>query len=319
LELRQLRYYIGVVDSGSVSRAAQCLFVAQSALSKQISDLEQELDAKLLVRARSGVRLTESGKIFYDHAQAVLKLIDDARTAVHCAPDAIVGSVVVGVPQSAWPALALPLLRAARERYPLLSLHLNEELTGNLFEQLRQGRVDLAIFGPDVPLTDFEFEPVISEELYWICNAQHARAARTEAITLEDIAAEPLLLSAPAHKHCMRAIVEQVFAEHEFPMPRVTAEINSVQALKSAVMAGMAPTILPVALAAHEIDTGQLVARRIEGSVMQRTLGICMAHEATLTRAKLAVRALIRDTMRSLCASGRWRGARALPPCDAGC
>ncbi|MGU7774312.1 LysR family transcriptional regulator [Burkholderia sp. MR1-5-21] len=316
MELRQLKYFVGIVDAGSVSRAAQCLFIAQSALSKQISDLEQELGVQLLVRGRAGVQVTESGKVFYDYAQGILKQLDDARIAVR-APESIVGSVIIGVPQSASAALALPLLQAAREQLPQVSLHLNEELTGNLLDQTRQGRVDLTIFTSNVPLADFDFEPIVDEDFYWIRGAQYPGPPPQAGVSLDSIAAQPLILSAAQHNHCVRAIIEQVFGERGLPLPQLAAEINSVHILKRAVQAGIAPTILPLALVSQELDAGELIAHPIRCDAMRRTLGTCLSREMPLTHAKRAVRALVGNVVRQLCELGGWPGARATPPGDA--
>lgn len=312
MEFRQLKYFVGIVEAGSVSHAAQCLFVAQSALSKQISDLEQELGVQLLVRGRGGVQMTESGKVFHEYAKGILKQIDDARTAVR-APDAIVGSVIVGVPQSISAALALPLLQAARERLPQVSLHLNEELTGNLLDQVRQGRVDMTLFTSNVPSADFFFERVAEEDFYWIHGANQPAPQADAGVTLEAIAGHPLIMSTAQHNHCMRAIIEQAFSEQGVPMPLLAAEINSVQILKHAVQAGIATTILPLALVAREVAASELIAHPIRCDTMRRVLGICVSREMPLTHAKRAVRELVGSVMRDLCVRGDWPGARIVP------
>lgn len=312
MEFRQLKYFVGIVEAGSVSHAAQCLFVAQSALSKQISDLEQELGVQLLLRGRGGVQMTESGKVFHEYAQGILKQIEDARTAVR-APDAIVGSVIVGVPQSISAPLSLPLLQAARERLPQVSLHLNEELTGNLLDQVRQGRVDMTLFTSNVPSADFLFERVAEEDFYWIHGANQQVLQADASVTLETIATQPLIMSTAQHHHCMRALIEQAFSEQGVPMPQLAAEINSVQILKHAVQAGIAPTILPLALVAREVAAGELVAHPIRCDTMRRVLGICVSREMPLTHAKRAVRELVGSVMRDLCERGDWPGARVVP------
>src|SRR6516225_2812968 len=126
MELRQLKYFVAVVDNGSLSRAALQVFVAQSALSKQIAELEDELGEQLLHRSRNGVTATDAGKVLYSYAQAVLKQLNDVKTAIKSTPESIVGEVVLGLPHSVSAALALPLLRAARERLPGISLQLDE-------------------------------------------------------------------------------------------------------------------------------------------------------------------------------------------------
>ncbi|REM13282.1 LysR family transcriptional regulator, partial [Mycobacterium tuberculosis] len=72
-ELRQFKYFVAIVDCGSLSRAAQQLFIAQSALSKQMAELEGELGTQLLLRSRNGVAMTEAGKVFYEYAQGITK------------------------------------------------------------------------------------------------------------------------------------------------------------------------------------------------------------------------------------------------------
>ena len=114
MELRQLRYFVAIVDHGSLSRAALVLHVAQPALTQQLRQLEDELGAQLLHRSAQGVLCTDAGKVFYEHAQAILKQVADARSAVTQSTTRPSGSVTLGLPHSISGALALPLLMAAR-------------------------------------------------------------------------------------------------------------------------------------------------------------------------------------------------------------
>jgi LysR family nitrogen assimilation transcriptional regulator len=89
MELRQFKYFLEIADRKSLSRAAKQLHVAQSALSRQVAELEAELGVKLLVRSRNGVRTTEVGQVSYEYAQGILKQIRDAREAVLRSSDAV--------------------------------------------------------------------------------------------------------------------------------------------------------------------------------------------------------------------------------------
>jgi LysR family nitrogen assimilation transcriptional regulator len=100
MEFRQFKYFLEIADRKSLSRAAEQLHIAQSALSRQVAELESELGVKLLVRSRNGVTTTEAGQVFYEYAQGILKQIRDAREAVLRSSDTVVGSVVVALPQS---------------------------------------------------------------------------------------------------------------------------------------------------------------------------------------------------------------------------
>jgi len=141
MELRQLRYFVAIADHGSLSRAALVLHVAQPALTQQVRQLEEELGAQLLHRSAQGVLCTDAGKVFYEHAQAILKQVADARSAVTQSTTRPAGSVTLGFPHSISGALALPLLTATRARYPEITLQLTEELSGSLAEQLISGAI----------------------------------------------------------------------------------------------------------------------------------------------------------------------------------
>jgi LysR family nitrogen assimilation transcriptional regulator len=307
-----MKYFVAVVDSGSVSRAAGRLFVAQSALSKQISDLETDLDVTLLHRSRSGMFPTDSGKVFYEYCKAILKQMGDAREAVRFSAEAVVGNVVVGVPQSASVALALPLINAVQAQLPNVSLHINEELTGNLLEQLRQGHVDLAVFTSNVQLQGFSFSPIAEEDFYLIQPAKgpHTGSREEGDVTLQEALSGPLVLSGLQHSHCLRSIIEETVVRLGMHMPPLFAEINSVHILKTAVEAGKGNTIMPLALVQQEVMQGRLSARRIDPAQISRTLGICRSNNIPETNAKRAVSDLIMRLVGELRESRKWPSLR---------
>ncbi len=312
MELRQFKYFVAIVDSGSLSRAAQTLYIAQSALSKQISDLEGELGTQLLDRTRSGVRVTETGKIFYEYSLAILKQVDDVRTAVKSSAEHIVGKVALAIPQSVSNALALPLNIAARQRFPGIELNLNEELTGNLIDQLSQGRVDFAILTDNISLNGFKYRPIVQEELFVISAANNPPMPEGQALTLANTLSLPLVLSSKEHNHCLRAIVDMKASVENLTIKNVVAEINSVQILKSAVLAGIGHTIFPKAPVQPEINQGSLQAHRIGPDGIFRTLIICTSKNIPMTNPKRAVLRLVVDVIDQLCKSGDWSGATSL-------
>ena len=126
MELRQLRAFVKVVEVGSISRAALDLNVVQSALSQQITKLESELSTRLLQRSPQGVTPTEAGVAFFREAQLTLR---HAEQAVRAAQESrLSGSVSVGMAPTTAAVLGMPLMRALRERYPDVRLHMVESL-----------------------------------------------------------------------------------------------------------------------------------------------------------------------------------------------
>lgn len=310
MELRQLKYFVAMVDNGSLSRAAQCLHVAQSALSKHLAELEDELEVRLVDRGRNGIAPTEAGRILYDYAQGIAKQLADARVAVHCASYEVVGSVIVALPQTVAVSIALPLIQTAARRLPYVTLQLNEELTGNMSDLLVRGRVDLAVFTDTLAREDVEFLPLMQEDFVLLDSPLDADACPPGDVELAQAVSRPLVLSSPVHGHCTRWIVDEALRRAGLPELQTMLVVNSGPILKSAIEAGIGPTIMPSGFAQKEVEAGRLRAHRIQSDEMFRTLGIARYRHLPITNAKRAVERLISDVMRELCTSGQWAGAR---------
>jgi LysR family nitrogen assimilation transcriptional regulator len=309
MELRQLRYFVAIVDHGSLSRAARVLHVAQPALTQQIQQLEEELAVQLLHRSAQGVLATDAGKTFYEHAQAILKQVGDARQAVTQAADKPAGTVALGIPQSVSGALALPLLVAVRAAYPEISLQLTEELSGGLIEQLRSGRINLAVLFDDGQLTAFANTPLVEEEMMFVTKSGSGFAFPGDSVTLAQAFSRPLIL--PSLQHGVRPRIEAAALEAGLA-PEHVSDINSVAILKSAILADLGATILPAAPLLSELERGSMRAQRIDGGRLSRTVVLCSSRNIPLTAAAGAVQKLVLSVTRELCASGRWTGAKAL-------
>lgn len=309
MELRQLRYFVAIVDHGSLSRAARVLHIAQPALTQQLRQLEDELGAQLLHRSAQGVMSTDAGKTFYEHALAILKQVGDARSAVAQSAGKPVGTVALGVPQSVSGALALPLLTAVRATYPEISLQLTEELSGNLIEQLKSGRINLAVLFDDGQLTQFAVTPLVEEDMMFITRADSRFAPRGKSITLAKALDVDLIL--PGQQHGVRPRIEHIVRSSGLSIDKVI-DINSIAILKSALLADMGATILPVAPVLTEIEHGTMRAYPIAGARISRTVVLCASKNIPLTNAAAAVNRLVLEVTRELCASGRWLGTRNL-------
>lgn len=306
MELRQLRYFVAIVDHGSLSRAARVLHVAQPALTQQIRQLEEELGARLLHRSAQGVLSTDAGKVFYEHAQAILKQVDDARSAVAQATDKPAGTVALGIPQSVSSALALPLLTAVRARHPEISLQLTEELSGNLIEQLKSGRINLAVLFDDGQLSAFATTPLLEEEMMFITCRDSRFASKRKSVSLAKALEATLIL--PDLQHGVRPRIERIARAAGLSIGNVI-DINSVAILKSALLADIGATILPAAPMLPEIEHGQMLAWPIRDARISRTVVLCSSRNIPLTNAAAAVQRLVLNVANDLCSSGRWPGA----------
>lgn len=180
MELRQLRYYLGVLEHGSLGRAALELGVGASALSQQLSKLEGELCTRLLTRTSTGVAPTAAGLAFQHHARLTLRQAEHAVLAAQSGR--MSGYASVGLAPTTASILGLPLIARMRERYPDVRLHLVEMLSGYLVNQLNARHLDLAVlFQADVG-PRLSLRPLLQERFLRWC--QRRWCGRSGAIAL---------------------------------------------------------------------------------------------------------------------------------------
>ncbi len=308
MELRQLRYFLAIAEHGTFSKAAGKVFVAQSALSHQLAQLEEELGARLFERSRRGVELTEAGTVFHTYATSILRQVEDAASSVAGLTDSPAGKVVFGIPHSASHALALPLLKAVREELPNVQLELTEELTGNLTRQLLAGSLHMAILFDDGTLDDFISEPLVSEKMSLIYRPEVGDKQTRVSISFRDALAKALIL--PAQPHGVRPLIEQQAAQAGLLAPNVVAEISSISILRTSLLAGLGCTILPVMPLKAELDSRALVALAIRAPAVQRVVAICRSRHIPLSTAATSVGTLATKVVRALCQQGLWVDGR---------
>ncbi len=175
VNLRRLKYFVRIVDVGSLTQAAEVLHIAQPALSQQIATLEGEFGQKLLLRTQRGVTPTEAGRVLYRHAQLILKQFEQAKVDVRQSGRALSGQVSVGLALgTAASALVLPLLKTLRARHPAVVLHLNENPASTLCELVNSGRMDMALMpGDGSVVPGLSFEALLTEPATSLCTCEH--------------------------------------------------------------------------------------------------------------------------------------------------
>lgn len=307
MELRQLRYFVSIADHGSISRASAVLHIAQPALSNQIRALEGDLGVSLLTRSPQGVSLTDVGKRFYDHAQAILKQAQDARASVGHAANSPAGTVALGIPQSVSGVLALPLLKIARLRYPAITLQLTEETTGNLLEPVRSGRLNLAILFDERQYRLLNAIPLVDEQLIFIASPGAIAEMSLKRLNLHTALSSHLIL--PDRQNGVRPIIDAAAREASIEIPDIV-EINSIAILRSALLADIGVTIGPGSAFFAELTSGLLQGFPIDDCILSRRLMLCSPKNIPVPDAVVAIQALIQTITADLCMSGQWSNAK---------
>lgn len=306
MELRQIRYFVRVVELGSITRAALDLGIAQSAVSLQISQLESELSVRLLHRNSRGVTPTEAGNAFLREAYVILRHAQ--RAICNSQQSRLMGTVTIGFAPASTPVLSLPFLRTMRARYPDIKLHMVESLSGHLTNMLDNRQLDIAIlFNPKNSL-HWSATPLLEQKLYLISPVDsvhpHARQGHLSVRHLKDI---PLLL--PTASHGLRSMIDAACIRSGF-QPQLIAEIDSLSMLMDAVYNGLGATVQPWAAMARYADTSQnLHLAEIIDPKLRHTNSLCSLYDEELSGAALRARSTLKECVISLVRQGEWIGA----------
>ena len=303
MDLRQLRYFIGISDAGSLLQASRLLHVAQPALGQQMSALEQSVGAKLLVRSNRGVTLTQAGKVLLEHARLILADAERAKEAVRDIAIVPQGEVVVGLPTTIALATTVPLLRRCQQQYPRVRLKIVEGYSGFLREWLADGRLDFAILFGDEPDKGLEKQALLDEQLVFV-TSPGALPARGE-VSLEHISRLPLVL--PSAEHGLRRTIEDACRPLGLSL-NVIAEVESLTNVKKVVEAGLGSTILPPVSVSAEVLNGSLQTASISSDGMARRV-VCASNITRPTTTSNAVLArLVCELIQEMVQAGTWQG-----------
>lgn len=290
METRRLTSFIKIVDTGSITRAADALNIAQPALSQQLASLEAHFRQQLLIRGPQGVTLTEAGRTLYRHAQVILRQLDQAYSDVSISRYTISGKVSIGIaPYSSGMRLSMPLLKAVRSELPGVRLHIVDSFGQAYSELVINGRLDLAVIHGVGPIKGARFKPILTERLCLISPAT-TKWRPGEPVSVGELADVPMLL--PPAYNFVRCAVELAFTRNGTPL-NLIAEVESLITLAQSVNEGIAATILPVAFARDMELSDRTTVNPIIDPAIEETLSICTPDNTPLSEPAEAVRQVL--------------------------
>jgi len=293
VDIRRLRFFITIVDTGSITRAADVLHIAQPALSQQLASLEDHFRKKLLIRGQNGVKMTDAGKILYRHAQIVLRQMDQAQADVLKAGEFLTGRVSVGlVPFSSAGLLAVDLILEARARYPGILLELTESVSQPYSQMIMNGRLEMALIHGAGPIKGVRFERMLHEEFFLVARGDMLGELReVDSLAVSSLTELSFVLP-PAYNFVRRAI-DIGFMRSRTELI-VVAEIDAVRTLSSAVQRGLGVTIVPRAIADRIVREGQdIIIKKITNPAIGEVLSLCTAEQTPLSEPATAIRDLL--------------------------
>lgn len=301
-DMKQLRTFILVAETGSLSRASDRLRLAQPALSRQIKLLEDSIGFELFTRSGRGMHLTEHGNALLERVSGLVKQLEDSLEDVRSMSAVPSGQVVLGcIPSASYMVAGRIAIRVARE-LPEVLLRMVEGYAGHLVNWLHRGEVDLALlYGPASDL-HLRVTDVMFEELVLVSPA--GEAPGLAEIEVKELAGLALVL--PSRPHGLRLVVEGAASKAGVTL-NVKYQADSFRVLKEIVAAGLGHTVLPLSAFYREQEEGLYCITRLVRPRVVRHLVMALPTNRGDTRATEAVRALAMDEIEKMVASGEWR------------
>lgn len=261
--------------------------MAQPSLSQQIIKLENELGAKLFDRFPRSARLTSFGRAFLPKAEAILRQVAEARTEIQEMTGAVKGEVSIGAIPTIAPYLLPSALARFTRKHPGVTVSVVEEITPLLLDQLRQGKLDMALLALPVPGVDLICEELIREPLYAVVPARHRFSCR-RSLELREIKNEPFLLLKEGH--CFRENT-LLACRRSRVRPNIVFESGQFASIIAMVSAGIGISVVP-AMAVEKHSGCSFIRIRDESSM--RRVGLVQLKDHFPTRAQRALAEYLR-------------------------
>lgn len=255
MDIRQLKYFIAVAECLSFTEASKQLYVAQSAVSQQIRDLEEKIGVLLFFRNKRTVKLTNAGKVLYSEAVTFIVKFDELIEKTKQAEKGLYGTLKIGVIGYADRNYLPQLIKKFRVKYPTTHIQLNQYNHGALIEALKTEDLDIGItfsFGVDA-ISSLEKRKVFTEAIVVVLPSDHPMADR-ESIDLAELAEEKFIVQSRLESPQGFNKTLQICSSSGFT-PNIVSEPNLIQTVLLLVDSGMGIAILPKSLESHASPT----------------------------------------------------------------
>jgi DNA-binding transcriptional LysR family regulator len=269
MDLRQLEILQAIAETGSFTACGRKLHVSQSAISRQILLLEEELGEPLFLRIGRQVRMTPAAESLVQLGQRVFQ---DVRETVGTITDRtrdLKGTLRLSGGMTVCLYVFPPLLKHLRRVHPHLDVRLTVATAGRSVQEIRGGRVDAGLLTLPVEEADLVTVPVLREELLLVTPPPHPLARRRRVVA-RDLTAQPFILFEAGSG--TRKVIDRFFASENIE-PTIVMDTENVEIIKAMVRTGMGIGIVPYQAVAREVKAGQVFCARIEGHELIRETG----------------------------------------------
>ncbi|MFZ3620008.1 LysR family transcriptional regulator [Leclercia barmai] len=278
LNLGQLATFRLVVQRGSFSAAADVLGLSQPAVSLQIRQLEQFLQARLIERTGRGVKATAAGLALLTHGERIGRAVDEAIRSVAAFSQEVSGTITIGMGATACIHLLPPLLQELRQSHPLLRVGVTTGNTLEIVRAIEENRLDLGLVTLPAAGSALAIAPVMDEEFVFIAAGE--QQAQFDTLTAEHLQDRPFIAFSAGSS--TRLVIDAWFQASGVEAQPIM-QSGSIEAIKRMVRVGLGYSIIP-RMAVDCVEDRQGLCVRSLTPVLQRQLAIVMRQDKILSK-----------------------------------
>ncbi len=208
MELRVLRYFLGVAREGSMTGAARTLHVTQPTLSRQLQELEEELGQKLFIRGSHSVTLTPEGMLLRKRAEEILDMVHKTESEFSSMGEIVSGDIYIGGGETEAMRQIARVIRELREDYPEIRFHIFSGNAEDVMERLDKGMLDFGVLIQPVNIAKYNFVNLPDKDVWGVAMRKDSPLARKKSITRQELLDVPLI--------CSRQVVQRLSQRNEY-------------------------------------------------------------------------------------------------------
>jgi LysR family transcriptional regulator, nitrogen assimilation regulatory protein len=307
MELRQLQRFLSVAESECILTASSVLGIAQPVLSREIKQLEEELQAKLFYRHGRGARLTEAGVHFRMTVAPLVRRLLQAKSELAGRTEVPAGSLSFAMPPSLSAVIGPRVVKVFLTQFPDVKLHYIDGYSGHVNEWIVGGRVDMAVINNGSRAQTTRLDPLLTTELFFVAHRDIFESDNLdrETIPFDRAASIPMVL--PAQPHGLRRVLDIAGRKRGAEL-KVVVEVDALTTITDLVQSKVGATILPHGPFIFDASDPDLIVRRLAEPNLSLKFMIAYSTERPFTFAMRQLAKTLRAEIRKAISEGAMEG-----------
>jgi len=271
INLDLYRIFYIVAKNGSISSAANILYISQPAITFQIKKLEEQLGVSLFTRTKHGVLLTDEGKVLFNYVKTAIDSIDNGENALSNLKNLDTGTIRIGVSTTICRYILMPYIEKFHEMYPNIDIQINNNLSNNLIKELRNGNLDiLMLFKPSIDNKDLKIQELVDVQDIFVGNKKYFDLMQGKT-NLKDLEQYPLIF--PSSSSNSRTYLNKYLKDNNSNL-KPKLEVVSYNLIVDLIKAGFGIGYATKEFVSDEIKNKTLFEIKIKPSIQKRSIVI---------------------------------------------